>query len=853
MLSVAVPHATDRLGPYELLDPIGEGGFARVYRVRRDGEELAAKVLAATASAEPAAVERFEREIEVLRGIKHPNLIELVDHGVDDERGPYMITRLITGMTLRELAAGRPLAPEAALLLIEPVLRALTAMHAVALVHRDIKPENVMVTPLGDVVVVDLGLALHGAHSRLTEAGSVTGSVPYMAPEQIEGGAIAPSTDVWAVGVMLYELVAGKRPFQRQRAGEELASILAATHEPLARVEPRVSSELDDFVERCLAREPEARFRDAASALEALEQCFDWITPRQMRAERAAVITDPGRYGERAAERRVALSCDQARELIARGEDFEALRILDCALSYRPDDERVLALVARASGERKRESAPVPESGVRSARRAAEVVSGTGPTAVRAREGAGSIYAALREDADADAGSDEARAAAGPKSPRWRSIAMVAGLVLGGAALGGIGFWAGRSGQDAPDSGEPVDAAPPDESASAASEEAEPSVQGGAAMEPGSPDHPGDTASDTAGDTADAVLSSPIPPSVPPDISDLRPIPLSLLSNDDPPRENDDIARPGESLVPASALGPDGPAAGLASIEAQLRARPGDAELEVGRALALIGNGRVHDGLSELERIARAHPDLATVWGARGYIAYRQGHLDEAERFLTRAIELDPAGATDWRNRGILRSKQGHSRDAYRDLVTALRYAPDDLQALTELAHIYEVAGRRMDARPLLERVVRSSPRNVVAWVDLSKTQPDPDQALQSLQRALAIDPNYPRALTGLCRHYAQHDAAEAIEACTRAAEVVPHDAGVYMHRGLAHYYLGDTEAALRDLDRAAQMDPNDSSIFTNRYLVRTHAGQTELARQDLQHACDLHNDTACAELRRTE
>ena len=160
---LALPREIDRIGPYELLEPIGEGGFARVYRVRRGSDELAAKVLAPGApSADPAAVERFDREIRVLSGIKHPNLIELVDHGVDDALGPYMITRLVTGMTLRELAAGRPLSPEAAILLVEPVLRALGAMHAVGLVHRDLKPENVMVTPLGEVVLVDLGLALGG-------------------------------------------------------------------------------------------------------------------------------------------------------------------------------------------------------------------------------------------------------------------------------------------------------------------------------------------------------------------------------------------------------------------------------------------------------------------------------------------------------------------------------------------------------------------------------------------------------------------------------------------------------------------------------------------------------------------
>ena len=142
------PEPVAALGPYTLLERIGQGGFSEVYRVRRDGADYVAKILSLDGfEAEPAALTRFEREIEVFGCVAYPNLIELVDHGVDPMRGAYLVTPLIVGMTLRDLAARRPLPPESALLLMEPVFDAVGALHHAGIVHRDLKPENVMVTP----------------------------------------------------------------------------------------------------------------------------------------------------------------------------------------------------------------------------------------------------------------------------------------------------------------------------------------------------------------------------------------------------------------------------------------------------------------------------------------------------------------------------------------------------------------------------------------------------------------------------------------------------------------------------------------------------------------------------------
>src|SRR5262249_2517619 len=178
-----------RVAGYELFERLGEGGAGQVYRAQdAAGKSLAVKLLGPAAELEPeAARARFKREVAILSQLDHPALVTLVDHGVDDELGPYLVMPLVPGQTLRAIVGGAKLGPQRALLLIDPIASAVAALHAQGLVHRDLKPDNVMVTPDGRVIVVDLGLAWGPQHSRHTVEGTAIGSVPYMAPEQIEG------------------------------------------------------------------------------------------------------------------------------------------------------------------------------------------------------------------------------------------------------------------------------------------------------------------------------------------------------------------------------------------------------------------------------------------------------------------------------------------------------------------------------------------------------------------------------------------------------------------------------------------------------------------------------------------
>jgi len=309
---------------------------------------VAVKLLAPQAELDdPAARARFDREIRILAGMRHPNLVELLDHGVDPELGPYLVMPHLSGATLRELLAGVRLCPEAVLLLLAPILSALDALHGVGLVHRDLKPENIMVAGDGQVKLVDLGLAYGQGYTRYTDEGSVVGSVPYMSPEQVEGGAVDAASDIWAVGVMIYEWMTGKRPFERARPAEEAAALLVGAFTPLASEDRRCGPALSALVGACLDRRPPAR----PSARELGARCaalVDWAAADAVSVELAAVVADPAGYQSRVTGWRVSSLKRQAEEAIARSEGFAAFRVIDRALAYAPEDQALRELCDRA-------------------------------------------------------------------------------------------------------------------------------------------------------------------------------------------------------------------------------------------------------------------------------------------------------------------------------------------------------------------------------------------------------------------------------------------------------------------------------------------------------------------------
>ena len=271
-----------RLGPFEILAPLGAGGMGEVYRARdtRLGRTVAIKLLPGELSDLPdRRIERFRHEARVIARITHPNICTLHDVG-EDGSAIYLVMEYVEGTTLARRLEDGPLPLSLALPTAIGIADALDHAHRHGIVHRDLKPGNIMLTR-GSVKLLDFGLAklTEREEESLTEptltaqvsaTGTIIGTVPYMAPEQIEGRDVDARTDIFAFGVVLYEMIAGRRPF----AGDSRASLMAAivTAEPVAltAVQPAVPPSLERLVRRCHAKDPEERWqtsRDLAAEL----------------------------------------------------------------------------------------------------------------------------------------------------------------------------------------------------------------------------------------------------------------------------------------------------------------------------------------------------------------------------------------------------------------------------------------------------------------------------------------------------------------------------------------------------------------------------------------------------------
>lgn len=371
--AVTRPAPTIELGPYQLGDRIGEGGSGQIYRARGPAGAVAVKILGPASDLDDAARARFQREIAALGQIAHPNLVTLIDHGIDAELGPYLVLPLLAGANLRSLCSGR-LCPEAALLLVQPIAHAVAALHAHGIIHRDLKPENAIAAPDGTITVIDLGLAWREGMTRHTETGAAVGSVGYMAPEQIEGRAVDPQADVWALGVMLYEMIAGKRPFARPRPAEEAAAALLGTCPKLSAADRRAGEDLAELVARCLALDPAKRpaAQELARSLDAL---IDWTDDTA--TERAAAVADPIDYQARVAAFRIRRLERVAHEALAAGVPFAALAACDRGLAYAPEHPGLLALVSTAEAATARPAPPATSAPAVTSHRTWWIVAGS--------------------------------------------------------------------------------------------------------------------------------------------------------------------------------------------------------------------------------------------------------------------------------------------------------------------------------------------------------------------------------------------------------------------------------------------------------------------------------------------
>jgi serine/threonine protein kinase len=263
----------DKLGPYEILAPLGAGGMGEVYRAKdtKLDREVAIKVLPAALAQDPDRLARFEREAKVLASLNHPNIAQI--HGIEDHA---LIMELVPGETLKG-----PLPLATALNYTKQIAEALEAAHDGGIIHRDLKPGNIMVTPAGVVKVLDFGLAAVARSAdasgpdpsktltmRETKAGFIMGTAAYMSPEQASGKPVDKRADIWSFGVVLWEMLTGRRLFDGETISHTLASVLK---DPIELDVVKAPPQIRELLARCLDRNPKDRLRDIGEARVAIE------------------------------------------------------------------------------------------------------------------------------------------------------------------------------------------------------------------------------------------------------------------------------------------------------------------------------------------------------------------------------------------------------------------------------------------------------------------------------------------------------------------------------------------------------------------------------------------------------
>src|SRR5215212_1738964 len=267
---------------YAILETLGGGGMAEVFLARDEvlGRRVALKVLRGQYAGDEEFVERFRREAKSAAALNHPNIVQVYDQGRANDGTYYMAMEYVPGGTLKErIVREGPLDPREAAGIAARVAEALDVAHGRGIVHRDIKPQNILISESGAAKVADFGIARAAASKTVTETSLILGTAAYMSPEQVRGERVGPASDLYSLGVVLYEMLTGQLPYA---ADNPLATAMKHLDEPPRRpreANPAVPEGMDALTAKLLAKDPGDRYASAAELAEDLRRVRDGLPP----------------------------------------------------------------------------------------------------------------------------------------------------------------------------------------------------------------------------------------------------------------------------------------------------------------------------------------------------------------------------------------------------------------------------------------------------------------------------------------------------------------------------------------------------------------------------------------------
>ena len=276
---VSIP-AGSSLGRYRVIEQLGRGGMATVFRCHDPNLDryVAVKVLPSFHTEDPTFVGRFTQEAQTVAKLSHPNILQIYDFG-EDKGFSFIVSELIGGGDLQDMLKGEALTVLEVLKFMRPLAEALDYAHAQGIVHRDLKPANVLLDTEGRAILADFGLArMLESSTRFTQASQALGTPEYMAPEQAMGADADHRSDLYAFGIMIYQMLLGQTPF---RADTPAATLMAHVHQPLplpTSINPDIEPRLEAILLKSLAKEPDDRFQSAREMIQALGMASDQVT-----------------------------------------------------------------------------------------------------------------------------------------------------------------------------------------------------------------------------------------------------------------------------------------------------------------------------------------------------------------------------------------------------------------------------------------------------------------------------------------------------------------------------------------------------------------------------------------------